>query len=144
MRNPEGMTLREIRNEDRSLTSRIKILPLLFLVYLQAFDLFAMEKSWIGTIDPENNPNTPIGALDAGNELTSVLISRPEYTLSWNQKTRLLNWASWVLVDGDIGKTGRSGFRRDDELERFLEGQNSSAVDTYEYDGTCLDRGHQG
>ncbi|RYZ48686.1 MAG: DNA/RNA non-specific endonuclease, partial [Proteobacteria bacterium] len=73
----------------------------------------------------------------------SILISRPEYALSWNPSTRIVNWASWVLVDGNVGKTNRSGFKRDEDLNKFLLAQGETAVGPDEYnDKHCFDRGH--
>jgi endonuclease G len=43
----------------------------------------------------------------------AYLISRLQYTLSYNAKTRTPNWVSWQLCKDDIGKAQRGPFEPD-------------------------------
>lgn len=65
------------------------------------------------------------------------LITRPQYVLSYNAKTRTPNWVSWSLRRGDIGKAERGPFERDPLLP-----QGFAHVTSHVYDGSGFDRGH--
>jgi endonuclease G, mitochondrial len=65
------------------------------------------------------------------------LIERPQYSLSYNAKTRTPNWVSWCLRKGDIGKSVRGAFEPDTLLPRGFE-----RVTTQAYIGSGFDRGH--
>src|SRR4051812_31386819 len=41
------------------------------------------------------------------------LIDRPQYVLSYNDKTRTPNWVCWNLIKNDIGDTQRGAFEPD-------------------------------
>src|SRR4051794_4284953 len=43
----------------------------------------------------------------------AFLIERPQYTLSYNAKTRTPNWVCWRLVKDDIGNAPRTAFEPD-------------------------------
>ncbi len=103
----------------------------------------ADHEPWIGSVDPNNNPNNPAVSFEMLNAEPSVLISRPEYTLSWNSNTREINWASWLLEESDIGDSGRTTFSTDQDLEAYLAPTGEHAVSPGEYSGSCFDRGHQ-
>ena len=94
-------------------------------------------------LEPAANPNAPLGLIPGSEQDRSVLISRPEYLLSWNPALREINWASWVLTAADMGRTGRSGYKLDKELEARLIEDGLHAVDPLEYSTSCLDIGHQ-
>jgi endonuclease G len=66
------------------------------------------------------------------------LIVRPQYTLSYNARSRCPNWVSWRLVKADIGNAARAAFEPDPQLPQGFVRINSHA-----YDGSGYDRGHQ-
>ena len=99
---------------------------------------------WIGSEHPEDSPEAPYGPIPVADTEPSLIISRPQYMLSWNHETRILNWGSWVLTTEDVGHVNRSSqFYRDVELDQVLATQGKRAVLTEEYSGSCFDRGHQ-
>jgi endonuclease G len=65
------------------------------------------------------------------------LIERPQYSLSYNAKTRTPNWVSWCLAKHDIGKSKRGAFEPDPLLPSGF-----AKVSTHVYDGSGFDRGH--
>jgi endonuclease G, mitochondrial len=65
------------------------------------------------------------------------LIERPQYSLSYNAKSRTPNWVSWCLRKDDIGKSQRGAFEPDPLLPRGF-----ARVTTQAYNGSGFDRGH--
>jgi len=65
------------------------------------------------------------------------LISRPQYVLSYNAKTRTPNWVSWSLRKSDIGKAKRGAFEPDPLLPTGF-----AKVTTNVYTDSGFDRGH--
>jgi endonuclease G len=65
------------------------------------------------------------------------LIERPQYSLSYNAKTRAPNWVSWRLRQEDIGKAKRGPFAPDPLLPTVF-----AKVTSHVYDGSGFDRGH--
>jgi endonuclease G len=65
------------------------------------------------------------------------LIERPQYTLSYNAKTRTPNWVSWRLHETDLGKAVRGPFEPDPLLPKGF-----ARVTSHVYDGSGFDRGH--
>ena len=68
----------------------------------------------------------------------AYLISRPQYVLSYNAKTRTPNQVCWRLRAEDIGTTPRSAFEPDPALPKGVLARVSSR----DYDGAGFDRGH--
>jgi len=92
----------------------------------------------LGDVDIAKNRNAGKGL--PYSEKDTILISRDEYVLSYNQKTRLANWVAWQVRPEDLGSSGRSeAFDVDPDLRR----ESLNPVEAHEYKGSCLDRGHQ-
>jgi endonuclease G len=68
----------------------------------------------------------------------AFLISRPQYVLSYNAKTRTPNWVSWRLRKDDIGNSPRAPFEPDPALPEGV----IARVKNHDYDGSGFDRGH--
>jgi endonuclease G len=68
---------------------------------------------------------------------TAYLIDRPQYVLSYNDKTKTANWACWHLVHKDIGRTARGAFAPDKGLPKEF-----TPIASGHYTGTGFDRGH--
>jgi endonuclease G len=66
------------------------------------------------------------------------LISRPQYVLSYNAKTRTPNWVCWRLRAEDIGNAGRAAFEPDPALPKGV----IARVTSRDYSGFGFDRGH--
>ena len=98
----------------------------------------------IGNVPIASNVNIPQHIPGNPNHLPEVLISRQDYLLSFNQHTRLLNWAAWKLEPSDIGHIGRSNnFQPDLDLQNYLALFHQNAVTPDDYLNSCFDRGHQ-
>ncbi|MGE5655759.1 MAG: DNA/RNA non-specific endonuclease [Actinomycetota bacterium] len=89
-----------------------------------------------------NNPNLLMG--NPSNAAPSIanpdnyLIAKPQYVLSYNNKTHIPNWVSWQLNQSWIGKTDRKDdFRPDDSLPAAWY-----KVRPTDYTGSGYDRGH--
>lgn len=70
----------------------------------------------------------------------NYLIEKPQFTLSYNNKTLIPNWVAWHLCDTDLGDADRSNtFRPDTELPK-----NWYAVrkNDYKFPAYGFDRGH--
>jgi endonuclease G, mitochondrial len=65
------------------------------------------------------------------------LLERPQYSLSYNAKTRTPNWVSWALKKEDIGRSVRPSFLPDPLLPTGFAKVTSNV-----YDGSGFDRGH--
>ena len=97
----------------------------------------------IGELSLKSNPNIPFGLLQLTDKQPSIIISRAQYVLSWNQKTRSVNWAAWVLDKNDFGDVGRrETFSVDKELQEALTETGLAALSAADYTGSCFDRGH--
>jgi len=117
------------------------ILCATFLFQLSAH---AKIESILGNNSLLNNPNIALKVPET-NEL-EIILSRPQYVLSYNKNTRSPNWVAWRLETNDIGTSGRSNnFMIDSELEAYLNQSSAGihAVGPTEYKGSCFDRGHQ-
>lgn len=68
---------------------------------------------------------------------TAYLIDRPQYVLSYNDKTKTANWACWQLVHKDIGRTARGAFAADKGLPKEF-----TPIAFGHYTGSGFDRGH--
>jgi endonuclease G len=69
----------------------------------------------------------------------AFLITRPQYVLSYNGKTRTPNWVCWRLRSEDIGNAPRAAFEPDPDLPKGVIARVTSG----DYDGSGFDRGHQ-
>lgn len=98
----------------------------------------------LGSLALEDNPNLGL-KVPTTNE-SEIVLSRPQYVLSYNKIRRVPNWVAWKLEADQMGNSGRSNnFTMDSELNNYLV-KNSlplQAVDQTEYRGSCFDRGHQ-
>jgi endonuclease G len=67
----------------------------------------------------------------------AYLIDRPQYTLSYNAKTKTPNWVCWRLTKDDLGKSKRGAFAPDPRLPKGF-----TQIKTHVYDDCGFDRGH--
>jgi endonuclease G len=67
----------------------------------------------------------------------NYLIDRPQYVLSYNNKTKTPNWVCWNLTKADIGKTERGAFEPDTSLPTGFD-----QVTPKVYSNSGFDRGH--
>jgi len=120
----------------------------LFLLVLSVADICLWSENSIaeiviGDIPLEKNPNAKLGLPSAIND-SYIVISRPQYVISWNFERRAPEWVSWLLTQDDFGESTRTNvFHLDRELDAVLKAQNRKSVSPSEYRNTCLDRGHQ-
>jgi endonuclease G, mitochondrial len=87
--------------------------------------------------DPNARFGTPSDAKADPQQRDDYLIQRPQYTLSYNAKTRAPNWVSWRLLKADVGKAERGPFEPDPLLPPGF-----AKVTSHVYDGSGFDRGH--
>ncbi len=98
---------------------------------------------FLGEPNPTANINLPYGlpVVQSGDD--SWIISRPQYVLSWNPKTRNPNWVSWLLRIEDFTLTGRQeNFYIDPILDPYIREQGMKPVEQTDYSGFFFDRGH--
>ncbi len=74
---------------------------------------------------------------DAVKSKEAYLIERPQYVISYNDKRKSANWASWQLVAKDIGRVARGAFEEDPDLPKEFQ-----RVQFNTYTGSGFDRGH--
>ncbi len=67
----------------------------------------------------------------------AFLITRPQYTLSYNARKHTPNWVCWQLREDDLGKSQRGAFVPDPLLPKSF-----AHVTSHVYDGSGFDRGH--
>jgi endonuclease G len=67
----------------------------------------------------------------------AYLIERPQYVLSYNNKTKTPNWVSWQLTHHDLGKADRGPFKPDPLLPKGF-----THITEAPYTGSGFDRGH--
>jgi DNA/RNA endonuclease G (NUC1) len=119
-----------------------------FLLFLSAADIClwserSVAEIVIGDMPLDHNPNAKLG-LPTSFSNSHVIISRPQYVISWNIDRRVPEWVSWLLAEGNFGESARTNvFHLDRELDAVLKDQNRKSVSPSEYRNTCLDRGHQ-
>jgi endonuclease G, mitochondrial len=87
--------------------------------------------------DPNARFGMPSDAKGDPQRREDYLIRRPQYTLSYNARTRTPNWVSWRLLKADIGKAERGPFEPDPLLPAGF-----AKVTSHVYDGSGFDRGH--
>jgi len=118
-----------------------------FILLLQLFSLqilFAASVV-IGSLPVEKNPNIAFGMPQSSTPQDDVLISRPQYVLSWNKLTHQPNWAAWKLSMRDFGSIERpSSFKTDPDLKELQKVDKTiHGVVPGDYHLSCFDRGHQ-
>jgi endonuclease G len=90
----------------------------------------------------ERNRNVQFGlpapARHDPREHEHFLIERPQYVLSYNDKTRTPNWVCWQLRRSDLGHGQRAPFEPDPHLPPSF-----TTVISQVYSGSGFDRGHQ-
>lgn len=80
----------------------------------------------------------PSGATAVTTNSNNYLMTKPQYTLSYNNSKHIPNWVSWHLDSSDIGSTPRQDdFRADTTLP-----SGWYQVTSTEYSGSGFDRGH--
>lgn len=101
------------------------------------------------TTDPGTEPGTgvdddnmglgnPSGATAVTTNSNNYLMTKPQYTLSYNNSKHIPNWVSWHLDSTDLGSTPRQDdFRADTTLPSGWYQVTSS-----EFSGSGFDRGH--
>jgi endonuclease G, mitochondrial len=99
--------------------------------------------------DPGTDPGTgvdndhmglgnPSGATAVTTNSNNYLMTKPQYTLSYNNSKHIPNWVSWHLESSDLGSTPRQDdFRADTTLP-----SGWYQVTASEYSGSGFDRGH--
>jgi endonuclease G, mitochondrial len=99
--------------------------------------------------DPGTDPGTsvdddnmglgnPSGATAVTTNPNNYLMTKPQYTLSYNNSKHIPNWVSWHLDLDDLGSTPRQDdFRADTTLP-----SGWYQVTSTEYSGSGFDRGH--
>ena len=106
--------------------------------------LLALSAALVSAADPPkllSNRNVRFGmpgeAKADPDSPTAYLIDRPQYVLSYNDKTKTANWACWQLVKHDIGRTARGAFAVDKGLPKEF-----TPIAFGHYTGSGFDRGH--
>jgi endonuclease G, mitochondrial len=106
--------------------------------------VLALSAALLSASDPPKAPTnrnirygTPGAAKDDPDSKEAFLIDRPQYVMSYNDKTKTANWVCWQLVKADIGRTARGAFHPDKGLPKDF-----THVTTDTYTGSGFDRGH--
>lgn len=106
--------------------------------------VLALSVGLVAAADPPKAPanrnvryGTPGEAADDPAKKEAFLIERPQYVLSYNDKTKTANWACWQLVAKDVGRTARGQFHPDKALPKEF-----APVGFATYTGSGFDRGH--
>ncbi|MBC7464427.1 MAG: DNA/RNA non-specific endonuclease [Bdellovibrio sp.] len=123
-----------------------KVATLLLVLVVVSFQnsAFAKVEAVLGSLALKDNPNLATQLPLTNNP--EIILSRPQYIISYNKDRRTPNWVAWKLEANQIGATGRSNlFAVDSELENYLSSAdpNQHAVTSTDYSGSCFDRGHQ-
>lgn len=118
---------------------------LFFLVQIPFLLLaFTTTSEVIGPVPLILNPNLSTYLPQNLKNVPEVLISRNEYVISFNQETRLLNWAAWKVEGADLGDIPRTNiFLPDPDLQNYLAQFNKQVIQPKDYFESCFDRGHQ-
>jgi endonuclease G, mitochondrial len=85
------------------------------------------------------NPNLLLGnpSQATTNDRNNLLVSRPQYVLSYNADRGIPNWTSWQLNAAWLGTRPRGPFMPDTKL-----GAGIPVVTQADYNGSGFDRGH--
>jgi endonuclease G len=122
----------------------IHVRTILFFALLTSLhsQTFAKVEALLGDVSLINNPN--LVTAEPLSDQPEIIISRPQYVISYNKERRAPNYVAWQLSKNQIGNSGRSNaFAADPDLEKYLAGSNQHAVLPTDYTGSCFDRGHQ-
>lgn len=76
---------------------------------------------------------------------TDLFLSREQFVVSYDSKSRIPVWAAWQVVKSDLGPVLRQpSFRSDEILNTYYEEKRGvSGIGPDHYRNTCFDRGHQ-
>lgn len=106
--------------------------------------VLALSAALVSAADPPKPPTNrnirygmPGEAKADPDSPNAYLIERPQYVLSYNDKTKISNWACWQLVKNDIGRTARGAFAVDKGLPKEF-----TPIAFGHYTGSGFDRGH--
>ena len=120
----------------------------LFIIWILIFPLNnevnAKVEIVLGDVPLESNQNLALSIPVI--EENEIIISRPQYVISYNKLHRSANWVAWKLEANQIGNSGRSNnFLQDSDLENYFiqTSPTDHAVNQTEFRGSCYDRGHQ-
>lgn len=97
----------------------------------------------IGDVPLTTNYHASLGIPTvASPDTNQVIISKKQYVLNWSVDDRTPKWVGWSVSKRLLGDVERTNvFRQDPDLVNFLGAE--SVVHPKEYEGTCIDRGHQ-
>jgi endonuclease G len=102
----------------------------------------ATVETVLGSVPLASNDN--LAGIMPTTSQSEIILSRPQYVISYNKNRRAPNWVAWKLEANQLGSQGRSNkFAQDTELESYLSPSGFHAVQPTEYKGFCFDRGHQ-
>jgi len=89
-------------------------------------------------VSEATDPNLALGnPSGAATDTNNFLLSKPQYTLSYNRRTGTPNWVSWRTSAANLGSESRSNrFHPDDTLPA------DSQISPSDYKGSGYDRGH--
>ncbi len=130
-------------NVMKSMTRYLYLFVFATLIFSQSL-VSAKVEAVIGSVPLAKNPNL-ITAFPV-TDLPEIVISRPQYIISYNKERRSPNWVAWMVDKSKLGTSGRSNaFTSDKELEKYLATADPGkhAVTPADYAGSCFDRGHQ-
>jgi endonuclease G, mitochondrial len=96
------------------------------------------EPTITGADDDNMGLGNPSGAIAVTTNPNNYLMTKAQYTLSYNDSKRIPNWVSWHLDTSDLGSAPRQDdFRADTTLP-----SGWYRVTATEYTGSGFDRGH--
>ena len=73
---------------------------------------------------------------NAGRDADNYLLTRPQYTMSYNRSKGEPNWVAWHIDAQDLGSEDRGSFRPDPDLPKDWQ------ITPTDYRGSGYDRGH--
>lgn len=124
--------------------SRFTLLVIVLSLNLTSLVSQATVETVLGSVSLQDNVN--LAGIVPTTDQSEIILSRPQYVISYNKNRRAPNWVAWKLEADQIGAVGRTNsFAQDTELETYLTQSSSGlhAVDKSDYKGSCFDRGHQ-
>lgn len=95
------------------------------------------EPAAFRTLETHFALGNPSNAVADSSQRENFLITRPQYTLSYNDKKRHANWVSWHLCARDLGNIERGRFQPDSSLPNGFYPVTPAA-----YTNSGYDRGH--
>jgi endonuclease G len=103
----------------------------------------------VGDTDLTGNRNVagglPKSSSSRSQALGDVVLSREQFVVAFDSKSKVPAWTSWQIVSKDVGDAERSNeFRSDEILNKYLEIRTRElGVTPQDYVGSCFDKGHQ-